>query len=256
MARSASPVARKTAYVDSDGTSRTVLPCHEPRRLGDAGPELRRREHLQVGAVAKHLPVRHLEALEHERALSTRAAREHLDARPALLEVARPLLPVAAELEAVRPHAALLKRANGDDAGHAVHAHPRGAAGDEVPGARLEDEPERVDRALHDAVALAVADARAAAAPDRGGESGEVRDAVLGAEPAAGVEVEHALGAGGALLELGRKRGQQLQPCGRELAAEAELGRGSGHAGGEERLGLVAGQAGEARPVPAREPVA
>ncbi len=128
--------------------------------------------------------------------------------------------------------------------------------GHEVPGARLEDEPERVDRSADDARPLSIADVHAAAAPDGGRERGQVRHPVLGPEPAARVEVEEPLRAGGPLLELRRQRGEHLEPRGGELAAEAELGRRAGHAGGEERLRLVRGQAGEARPVAAREPVA
>ena len=47
-----------------------------------------------------------------------------------------------------------------------------------------------------------------------------------------------------------------FEPRGRELAAEAELGRRPGHAGREERLRLVGGQPGEPRAIAAREPVA
>ena len=83
-----------------------------------------------------------------------------------------------------------------------------------------------------------------------------MRNAVLRPEPAARVEVEEPLRARGPLLELGRERGEHLQARGGQLAAEAELGRRPGHAGGEERLRLVRGQAGQARPVAAREPVA
>ena len=53
-----------------------------------------------------------------------------------------------------------------------------------------------------------------------------------------------------------RKRREELEPRGGELAAEPELGGRPGHPGGEERLGLVRGQAGEPRAVAAREPVA
>ena len=83
-----------------------------------------------------------------------------------------------------------------------------------------------------------------------------MRDAVLGAEPAAGVEVEEALRARRPFLELGRERREHLQARGRELAAESQLDGRPLHPGREQRLGLVPRQPGEARPIAAREPVA
>src|SRR5207237_10410292 len=103
--------------------------------------------------------------------------------------------------------ARLVERANGDDTRDAVHAHAGDAVGDEIPGAGLDDETERIDRPLYDAHPLAVTDADAAAAPDRGRERGQVRDAVLSAEPATRVEVEEPLRPRRPLLELGRERG-------------------------------------------------
>jgi hypothetical protein len=79
-----------------------------------------------------------------------------------------------------------------------------------------------------------------------------MRDAVLGPEPAARVEMEEPRGARRAPLKLRGQRREQLQPCRRELAAEAELGGGAGHPRREQRLCLIGGQAGEPRPVAAR----
>ena len=76
--------------------------------------------------------------------------------------------------------------------------------------------------------------------------------AVLLAKPAARVDVEELRGSPGPLLQLGRQRGEQLQPRGRELTAEPELGRGAD----EERFGLGAVETGELRPVAALEAVA
>ena len=126
----------------------------------------------------------------------------------------------------------------------------------EIPGSGLEDEPEGVDRALDDAVALAVANPHPAAAPDGGRQLGQMGNAVLGAKPAARVQVEEALRPRRPLLELGRERGEQLQPGGGKLAAETELGRRARHPGCEERLRLVAGQPGQPGAVAAREAVA
>ena len=70
-----------------------------------------------------------------------------------------------------------------------------------------------------------------------------MRHAVLGAKPAARVEVEEPRGARGALLELVRERREHLQPGCRELAAETELGRRPRAPRREERLGFVGGQA-------------
>ncbi len=59
-----------------------------------------------------------------------------------------------------------------------------------------------------------------------------------------------------ALLQLGRERGEKLEPSGRELPAEAELRGRARHTGREERLRLVGGETGEPRAVTAGEPVA
>ena len=95
---------------------------------------------------------------------------------------------------------------------------------DEIPGAAFEHEPERIDRALDDDAALPVADPRPAALPDGASRARQVRHGVLGAKPAARVEVEEPRGARRPLLQLLRERREQLEARGRELAAEAELG--------------------------------
>src|SRR5436853_3814977 len=86
-----------------------------------------------------------------------------VDSREPLLEVARPLIPEAEQLEILGPLERLLQRAHRGDAGHAVHPHARGPARDEIPGTALEHEPEWVDGPLDDLALLPVADARAAA---------------------------------------------------------------------------------------------
>src|SRR5690348_17840358 len=253
---SAMAVARKTAYVESEGTSRNVQRRNRAGRLRDPRPQLHGLEDFEVRAEPDQLALRAAEALEGHGADALRAAHRHLHAWPALFERARPLVPVRRQLEAVRPRARLLEGAYGGDARDAVHPHPGHPVRDEIPSSCLEHEPERVDRALDDAVALAVADPHPAAAPDGGCQLRQVGNAVLGAEPAARVQVEESLRPRGPLLELGRERREQLQPGGGELAAEPELGRRARHPGGEERLRLVARQAGQPRAVAAREAVA
>ena len=126
---------------------------------------------------------------------------------------------------------------------------------DEIPGAALQHEPERVDRALDDSAALPIPDPRPVPLPDGGRELRQMRHGVLRAKPAARVEMEEPRRARRPLLQLLRKRRQQLEARGRELTAEAELGGRARHPGGEERLGLVARQPGQPRAVAAREPV-
>src|SRR5213076_643632 len=111
------------------------------------------------------------------------------------LEVARPLLPEGGELEARRTLELLVERAHRRHPGDAVDAHPGPAVRDQIPRASLEHQAQWVDRALHGPRPLAVAHADPAAAPDGRGESGQMRHAVPGAEPAAGVEVEQPRGA-------------------------------------------------------------
>ncbi len=79
-----------------------------------------------------------------------------------------------------------------------------------------------------------------------------MRDSVLLAEPAAHVDVEELRGPAGAVLQLLGQRGEELQACGRELAAETELGRRAD----EERLRLGRVEPGELRAVAALEAIA
>src|SRR5260370_27254643 len=114
----------------------------------------------------------------------------HVDAGAAPLEGTRPLLPEVGDLEARGPLEGVLQRAHRLDARDAVDAHAGAAVRDQVPGAALEHEPERVDRTLDHARALAVADAGPAASPDDSRQRGQVRHAVLRPEPAPRVEAE------------------------------------------------------------------
>src|SRR5262249_52874786 len=121
-----------------------------------------------------------------------------------------------------------------DDAGHAVHALFAPALREQIPDSRFEDEAERVEAARHDRTALPVTDLEAPAAPERGSDLREVRHAVLLAKPAAHIDVEETRGSPGPLLELRRKRGEELEARRRELAAEPQLSGGPD----KERLGL------------------
>ena len=104
---------------------------------------------------------------------------------------------------------------------------------DEIPGAAFQDQPERIDRPLHEPPAFPVPQPHAAASPHGRRECREVRNLVLRAKPASRVEVEEARGSARALLELVWKCREDLEPCGGELAAEPELRRRAGNAGGE-----------------------
>ena len=114
---------------------------------------------------------------------------------------------------------------------------------------RLQHQAQRIEDAIHLAARAAVPNRDAPALPDRVGQGAEVRHLLGRMEPARGVEVEAFDQAGSAHSQLGRKRGQDLQPRGRHHGPEPELRRGSGQPGQEQRLGLVAGQAGQARAV-------
>jgi len=125
---------------------------------------------------------------------------------------------------------------------------------DEVPGAALEHEPERIEGALHDPASLPVARAEASALPGRGCDRRQVRDGVLGPEPAAGVQMEVPLRAARPLLQIRGQRGQDLETGVREHTAQTELGRR--RRGDEQRLRLRGREPGELRPVTARQPIA
>src|SRR5207253_6453388 len=152
----------------------------------------------------------------------------------------------------VRPLEAFLRDLHRSDARDAVDAHSGAAVRDEVPRARLEHEPERLDRALYDAAPLAVADAQAPPLPEACCDGRQVWDLVLAPEPAARVEVEQPRRPLGALLQLAGQRGEHLEPRVREHAAQAELRSRPD----EERLGLVGGQSREPRPVAAGDAAA
>ena len=122
---------------------------------------------------------------------------------------------------------------------------------DEIPGARLQDEAERIERAAHDLRPLAVARSDTPASPDGRGERREVRRLVLAPEPAAGVQVEQASRPLCALLELRWQRGQHLQAGVGEDLPEAELRRRAD----EQRLRFLGRESGQSRPIAAREPV-
>ena len=74
-------------------------------------------------------------------------------------------------------------------------------------------------------------------------------DRFAGLEPARRIEMEALDESRGARPELGRERGEDLQPGGRDDRPEPELGRGSGQPRQEERLGLVGGHPGQPGPV-------
>ena len=74
-------------------------------------------------------------------------------------------------------------------------------------------------------------------------------DRVAGREPGRRVEVESLDEARGSGTQLAGERGQDLEPRGGHDRSEPELRGRPGHAGEEERLGLVRGEPGQPRPV-------
>ncbi len=101
-------------------------------------------------------------------------------------------------------------------------------------------------------MALAVAHVQAAPAPERAGEDGQMRDAILLAEPAACVDVEELRSPAGAVLQLRGQRGEELQPGRSQLAAESQLRRRAD----EERLRLDRVETRQLRPVAALQAIA
>jgi hypothetical protein len=61
--------------------------------------------------------------------------------------------------------------------------------------------------------------------------------------------------AGGRVPQRPRQRGEDLQLGGRERVGAAHVPGGAGQPGQEQRLGLLAGESGEPRPVAADQPV-
>src|SRR5262249_5467203 len=125
-------------------------------------------------------------------------------ARDVPLEGRRPLLPELREVEVGRTIESVGSHAHGYEARDAIDAHARASPRDEVPGARLEDEPERIERSTHDLRAFAIASGDAAPPPDRRRERREMRRLVGAAKPALRIEMEETRRALCALLQLGR----------------------------------------------------
>ena len=75
--------------------------------------------------------------------------------------------------------------------------------------------------------------------PDRGRDLGEVRLVAAAAEPARRIDVEALLRERGAFGEVGGEGGEQLEPGRAEHRAEPEVADRPGHAGREQRLGLL-----------------
>src|SRR5438270_3818079 len=115
-----------------------VYSCELARSVRDACAQFRRLEHFIARTRAKHGVMRLGERLEDERPLAVAGTHGHFDAREAVFERARPLLPERAELELLRPLELLVQRPHRCDSRYAVDAHARRAVCDEVPRAALE----------------------------------------------------------------------------------------------------------------------
>ena len=239
----------------------------------DARAQLLRLEHLELRAEAQQLAVGVAEMREREHRA---AVRRRSAARPEA-SAARPRAPApsprrgrgpARSRATTRPRSSrrskpggrskrVGERPHGRDAGDAVDAHAGGAARDEVPGAALQHEPERVDRPLHDA--------------GRPRGSGAARGSRSRRRPRARAGAARVSSARNQpRVSRWKRREARLarswSSCGsaaRTLSRAAassppspSSAAGPGDAGREERLRLVAGQPGQAGAVAAREPVA
>src|SRR5262249_32779874 len=149
------------------------------------------------------------------------------------------------EVELRRAGGRLLALPRGDDPRDPVYPLLPVAQSEQVPDTCLEHEAERIEPPRHDTSPLEVTDADAPPMPEGRRDPRQMGRPVLLPEPAARVEVKESGGSSGALLQLGRKRREQLQPGRSELAAESELCRRPD----EERLGLGGVEPGQPRPV-------
>src|SRR5205823_10182721 len=204
------------------------------RGRGDSFAQLGRFQHLRVGPELQQLPKRILETLEADDAGISSApqifrqtatyeltrSQLHFDARKRRLEALRPIPPVLSQIEALWPFEPVLAHTDRGEARHPVDTHTGAAACDQVPGAALEHEPQGVERAPHDASPLPVARAQPASLPRGRRDRRKVRDGVLGTKPAARIQMEEALRAPRALLQLRRQGREELQARTREHATE------------------------------------
>jgi len=156
--------------------------------------------------------------------LAARDTHGDVDPGAAPLEGFRAPRPGLSEVEVVRSIARFGTLARTDDARHAIHAFLSPPLCEQIPDAGLEDEPVWVETPRDDGSSLAVADIEPVSAPERAGDHGQVRNAILFAKPAPGIDMEEPCGAVGALLQFFGKRCQELQLRRREFPAEAELG--------------------------------
>src|SRR5690606_27552139 len=139
--------------------------------------------------------------------------------------------PVLGELEAGRAGEGAVGGGGGEDAADPVGADVPVALGDEIPGARFEDQTERVEFAPHLAVGAPVAHREGAIVPERVGDRGHGGGVLGAAEPAGRVHVDAVGDAGGAAAHLRRQRGQHLELGGGQHRAEAQVGGGARQAG-------------------------
>jgi hypothetical protein len=137
---------------------------------------------------------------------------------------------VCRQVEAGRPLERNVRRRDAAEAGDAVGTGLTLGGRHEVPDARLEDEAQRLDQALHLAAGAPVADVQPLAIPDRIGQDAEMGDRLGGVEPAGGIQME--------AFDQARRTSPQLRGEGRQ-----HLEARSGHDGAESQLGGRAGQA-------------
>src|SRR5262249_16262699 len=138
------------------------------------------------------------------------------------------LRPVGGEVEALGTLRLVRQRRDPHDPRDAVRAQLVVVRGDEVPGARLQDEAQRVQRAGDDVVTAVVVDLQAATIPDAFADRRQVGDGLAGAEPAGGVQVEALEEPGRASAQLRGQGGEHLQAGAGDHRAQAELRRRPG----------------------------
>ena len=122
----------------------------------------------------------------------------------------------------------------------------------QIPALRTSPSGSRTRRAAP--LAAVVVDRDPGPVPDRVRQGAQVRHRLARLEPLAGIEVEALDQPRGAGPQLRRQRGEDLELRGRDDRPETELRGRSRQSRQEERLGLLAGHPGQARPVAVDEP--
>jgi hypothetical protein len=124
---------------------------------------------------------------------------------------------------------------------------------DEIPGAALQHEPQRLDLSRHDTGRALVADLHASLIPHRIGDRGQKPRVIGAAEPADGVEMKSRCEPVGGVLRALRQRSGQFQLRRRQQIGEPKFSRRSRQSGEKECRGFGRRQTGELGAIPVEE---